>query len=94
MSANHDATVSQENRAFQRPWRAQCSCGTAGDFKSKDEAASFITTHLGRFEGVGVCTTSLTFPEPKKAPVVPKPVAAVTGEKPAAPPSPPAPKVG
>jgi len=89
--ANHIATVTEANRAFQRPWHAQCSCGTSGDFKSKDEAASFMTTHLGRFEGVGVCTTELTFPEPKKISVIAHPD--LNQEAPVKPPAPPAPKV-
>lgn len=103
---NHIMAVKEANRAFERPWNAQCTCGSAGDFEDKAAAVAFANSHLQRYKGVGVSTTELIFPEPKKVPpavhVVPVPPgpAAVQDEdgrklaaKPTPPPPPPAPKV-
>jgi hypothetical protein len=42
---NHIATITKSSKFPSREFHGQCSCGTAGDFATKDEAAGFLSSH-------------------------------------------------
>jgi hypothetical protein len=68
-----------------RPFHAQCSCGTAGDFAQQDDAVSYLTNHFARLQGINsaelkpVAKEEPKAPEPKSVP--PKPEPAKPAEK-------------
>lgn len=46
---DHSAVISQNPDGFGRPFHVQCSCNTAGDFNSQQEASDWITyQHFSR----------------------------------------------
>jgi len=83
-----------------RPFHAQCSCGTAGDFSSQAEAdAWFQNRHFSRLSGMAASASGVvvTGQEPEPAPPEPEPPA--PGPAPEPTPTPtepvePAPEVG
>ena len=36
----------------QLPYRAECACGTAGDFSDHAEAQNYLAMHLTRLQGI------------------------------------------
>jgi hypothetical protein len=67
----HNATITETKRFPNLPWEAQCSCGTAGSFKDKGQAVSYMQDHHRK--GSSNDTHEITFPEPAK-PVMAKPL--------------------
>jgi hypothetical protein len=62
---HHTGTISKTDS--MRPFHAQCSCGTAGDFYEEDAARSYLQSHFGK-QG-GISTSELK--EGIKKPVLP-----------------------
>lgn len=54
---HHTGKVTLEDKITGKPFHAQCSCGTAGDFKQKSEASDYLTNHFARLQGIS--TTEL-----------------------------------
>ena len=75
----HDATVTLGS-SDTRPYHAQCSCGTAGDFADKSAAVAYIEKHFQKLGGVA--ETSLKVDAPDDAKVAAKAVAAKPPVKP------------
>ncbi len=48
----HVGTVAKENRIANKEFRAQCSCGTAGYFATKEEAVNYLKAHGAKQAGV------------------------------------------
>jgi hypothetical protein len=36
----------------QLPFHAECACGTAGDFRSRQQGADYLVMHLTRLQGI------------------------------------------
>jgi hypothetical protein len=47
---HHTGTIS--NTDLARPFHAQCSCGTAGDFANRDAAHAYLAGHFGKLSGI------------------------------------------
>lgn len=60
-----------------RPYHAECACGTAGDFGGNEEARLFLGNHLARLQGINsaefVDETVTPLPVPQEAPSVQTP---------------------
>jgi hypothetical protein len=74
-----------------RPYHAQCSCGTGGDFALEAQAVGYLNEHFSKLGGIA--ETSLTIGEPKKTVPLSKvaPVQKPKAVSVAPPPAPPAP---
>jgi hypothetical protein len=46
--------------AINRPYHAQCSCGTAGDFADKDSAAIYVAKHFASLGGIAEASLEVT----------------------------------
>jgi hypothetical protein len=74
----HSGNVKVGN-VIGKPYHAQCSCGTAGDFPLEATAVGFLKAHFQKLGGIA--ETSLTIGEPKKpAPPISKKPAAVAAK--------------
>jgi hypothetical protein len=87
---HHIGTITKTD--LMRPFHAQCSCGTAGDFFEEDTARSYLQEHFAK-QG-GISTSELK--ESIQKPVVPTPHIGGVGTMPqshaaAGPPPPPPP---
>jgi hypothetical protein len=59
-----------------RPYHAECVCGTAGDFSDHGEARNYLAMHLARLQGINsaefvdatVSPVPIPAQEPEKAP--------------------------
>jgi hypothetical protein len=49
---HHVGTITRSARVANREFRAQCSCGTAGNFSTRDVAAGYLQMHFGKQGGV------------------------------------------
>jgi hypothetical protein len=96
MGSHHIGRVWKAELHDNKPWHAQCDCGTAGDFLTEGEAVTYLVTHFNR--NGGICTSELLKGAPpvgpvKAAPPAPVPAAPAADTKPPVPPAPPAAKV-
>jgi hypothetical protein len=48
---HHKATVTF-GTAINRPFHAECACGTQGDFSDHDEATTYLAMHHIRLQGI------------------------------------------
>jgi hypothetical protein len=57
-----------------RPYHAECSCSTAGDFASHQEARDYLAMHLSRLQGINsaefqdATVAPVPIPQPEKVP--------------------------
>jgi hypothetical protein len=67
---HHVGTITKTSKV--REFHAECSCGTAGDFATKEDAASYLQGHFGKQLG-GIATVELVdkSDEPEVEPVLP-----------------------
>ena len=71
---HHIGTITKTTNV--REFHAQCSCGPAGDFATKEDAAGYLQYHLGKQGGVSTCELVDKSDEPAVEVV---PVAAIPG---------------
>jgi hypothetical protein len=70
---DHIGTITKTTKFPRREFHGECSCGTAGDFATKDEAASYLTGHGNKVVALGPVNTfelvdNSDKPEAKPAP--------------------------
>lgn len=85
----HHKAIITFGKKENRPFHAECSCETAADFGSNQEARDYLAMHLVRLQGINsaefVDETVKPLPEPVQGNAPPKVV------PPPPPPTPPAP---
>jgi hypothetical protein len=59
----------------QLPFHAECACGTAGDFRSRQQGADYLVMHLTRLQGINSAefVDETVAPVPAPAPEVEQP---------------------
>jgi hypothetical protein len=62
----HKATVTLGD-AINRPYHAQCSCATAGDFAGRDAAITYIVAHFAKLGGITETYLVIDAPDEAKA---------------------------
>jgi hypothetical protein len=81
----HKGTISIGSIA-KKPFHAECSCGTAGEFDSKEAASAYLQMHFGKLGGIAETFLLDRTAEPAKGALK---TAAQTSGPPPAPPAPP-----
>jgi len=61
----HKAAVAL-GTATNRPYHAQCSCGTAGDFATKDSAVGYVAAHFEKLGGIADTILAVDAPDDAK----------------------------
>ena len=93
----HVGTVTKTSKVANREFHGECSCGTAGDFKTKEDAIIYLSDHGGKVTALGAINTFKLVDNSDKPEVLPTlpathaPSAAVAAKSPVPPPPPPAP---
>lgn len=81
---HHIGTITITTKHPTHGFHAQCSCGPAGDFATKEEAESFLTGHFAKLGGISTSELLDKSDEPEAFPVLPTPHVAGIGVMPAA----------
>jgi hypothetical protein len=77
---HHVGTVTKSSRVANREFHGECSCGTAGDFATKEAAISYLSVHGGTVTGLGPTNTFELVDDSAKPEVFPAlPTTHVTG---------------
>jgi len=93
----HVGTVTKTSKVANREFHGECSCGTAGDFKTKEDAIIYLSDHGGKVTALGAINTFKLVDNSDKPEVLPTlpathaPSAAVAAKSPVPPPPPPPP---
>ena len=93
----HVGTVTKTSKVANREFHGECSCGTAGDFKTKEDAIIYLSNHGGKVTALGAINTFKLVDNSDKSEVLPTlptthaPSAAVAAKSPVPPPPPPTP---
>lgn len=66
----HHKAVLSKAESSARPFRAQCSCGPAGDFVEKETARGFLVYHLAKQGGLSTSEFIDETVEPEPEPEV------------------------
>ena len=53
----HVGTITKSSRFPNREFHGECSCGTAGDFTTKEDASNYLTSHGGKVTALGPTNT-------------------------------------
>jgi hypothetical protein len=92
----HVGTVTKSSKVANREFHGECSCGTGGDFKTKEDAIIYLSNHGGKVTALGATNTFKIVDDsakPEVFPTLPTPHApsAAAAKSPVPPPPPPAP---
>jgi hypothetical protein len=88
---HHIGTITKSTRHATREFHGECSCGTAGDFTTKESAASYLQFHFGKQGGIDTHELVDNSDKPEAKPVLPTTHVGGVGELPATHAGPPAP---
>jgi hypothetical protein len=80
---HHIGTITITTKHPTHGFHAQCSCGPAGDFATKEEAESYLRGHFAKQGGLSTSELLDRTDEPESFPVLPTPHVAGVGLMPA-----------
>jgi hypothetical protein len=93
---HHVGTITKSTKFPNREFHGECSCGTAGDFTTKEEASGYLNSHGAKVTALGPANTFKLVDDSAKPEVFPglpttHAPSATAAKSPVPPPPPPAP---